>query len=273
NNITEAWLGGDHYKWRLMRACGVPESHITGDASDYEKFIVWCQTVPKIIGNPLYAWTHLELKRFFGVDLLINEENAEQIWNTVNAKLATDDFRRREIIKNSNVKVICTTDAPVDDLHYHQLLKSEEQAFKVLPAFRPDKALNLEKPEFSDWVHKLADVSGQEISSYSQLIDALKARIDYFHENGGRLSDHALDILRYQETDEENLETIFQKAMRQEALTETEIDAYRTETLSRLIQFYHAKDWTMQLHIHAYRDCNQRMFNQLGPDTGYDGLN
>jgi len=273
NNITEAWLGGDHYKWRLMRACGVPESHITGDASDYEKFIVWCQTVPKIIGNPLYAWTHLELKRFFGVDLLINEENADQIWNTVNAKLATDDFRRREIIKNSNVKVICTTDDPVDDLHYHQLLKSEEQAFKVLPAFRPDKALNLEKPEFSDWVHKLADVSGQEISSYSQLIDALKARIDYFHENGGRLSDHALDILRYQETDEENLETIFQKAMRQEALTETEIDAYRTETLSRLIQFYHAKDWTMQLHIHAYRDCNQRMFNQLGPDTGYDGLN
>lgn len=273
SNITEAWLGGDHYKWRLMRACGVPESHITGDASDYEKFVAWCQTVPKVIGNPLYAWTHLELKRFFGVDLLINEENADQIWNTVNAKLATDNFRRREIIKNSNVKVICTTDDPIDDLHYHQLLKNEEQAFKVLPAFRPDKALNLEKPEFSDWVDKLADVSGQEISSYPQLIKALEARIDYFHENGGRLSDHALDILRYQEADEDELETIFQKAMRQEALTEIEIDAYRTETLSRLIQFYHAKEWTMQLHIHAYRNCNQRMFDQLGPDTGYDGLN
>ena len=165
-NITEAWLGGDHYKWRLMRACGVPESHITGDASDYDKFLAWCQTMPKTIGNPLYTWTHLELKRFFGVDLVINEKNAPEIWERANAKLATADFCRREIIKNSNVKVICTTDDPIDDLAYHQRLAKEEVAFKVLPTFRPDKALNLDKPDFEQWVTQLGEVYGTPIDSY-----------------------------------------------------------------------------------------------------------
>ena len=140
-NITEAWLGGDHYKWRLMRSCGVPEERITGSASDFDKFMAWCQTVPKIIGNPLYSWTHLELKRFFGIDLLVNEQNAQEIWDRANEKLAQADFRRREIIFNSNVKVICTTDDPVDDLAYHKKLAQEENRFKVLPTFRPDKAL------------------------------------------------------------------------------------------------------------------------------------
>lgn len=272
-NITEAWLGGDHYKWRLLRACGVPESHITGDASDYDKFIAWCQTVPKLIGNPLYSWTHLELKRFFGVDLMINEENATEIWNTVNEKLASPEFTRRNIIKNSHVKVVCTTDDPADDLHFHELLKDEEKDFKVLPAFRPDKALNLNKPDFGAWIKRLSEACGHEVSTYAELIAALGDRIDYFHEHGGRLSDHALDVLRYREASEDELETIFQKAVKNETLTDAEIDAYRTETLSRLIQFYHDKDWTMQLHIHAYRDCNTAMFEQLGADTGYDGLN
>lgn len=272
-NITAAWLYGDHYKWRLMRACGVPESHITGDASDYDKFAVWCETVPKIIGNPLYTWTHLELKRFFGIDLLVNKENAEKIWQLANEKLATDSFKRREIISSSNVKVVCTTDDPSDDLSYHKLLAQEETRFKVLPSFRPDKALNINQAGFSTWIARLAEASEQPVTTYEELIAALGSRVDYFHELGGRLSDHALDILRYEEADSDTLEVIFQKGLAGRALTEKEVDAYRTETLTRLIHFYHKYNWTMQLHIHAYRNCNSRMQAKLGPDTGYDGIN
>lgn len=272
-NITDAWLKGDHYKWRLMRANGIPESHITGSASDYEKFFAWCQTVPKIIGNPLYTWTHLELKRFFGVDLIINEENALSIWEAVNEKLATSAFSRRAIIRNSNVKVICTTDDPTDDLMFHQKLAIDESDFKVLPTFRPDKALNIDAPGFNEWINQLEVVVEMPLTSYEQLIIALEQRIDYFHQLGGRLSDHALDILKYYEADDQQLNEIFLKARNNEELSEFEIFAYRTETLTRLIHFYHEKQWTMQLHIHAYRNANERMFNQLGPDTGYDGLN
>ncbi|WP_086349004.1 glucuronate isomerase [Candidatus Enterococcus clewellii] len=272
-NITAAWLYGDHYKWRLMRACGVPESHITGDASDYDKFAVWCETVPKIIGNPLYTWTHLELKRFFGIDLLVNKENTEKIWQLANEKLAADSFKRREIISSSNVKVVCTTDDPADDLSYHKLLAQEESRFKVLPSFRPDKALNINQADFSAWISRLADACEQPVTTYEELIAALGSRVDYFHELGGRLSDHALDILRYEKADSDTLEVIFQKGLAGHALTEKEVDAYRTETLTRLIHFYHKYNWTMQLHIHAYRNCNGRMQAQLGPDTGYDGIN
>ncbi len=272
-NITEAWLGGDHYKWRLMRACGVPEEKITGTASDYEKFLAWCQTVPKIIGNPLYTWTHLELKRFFGIDLLVNEHNAPTIWEQANKRLATPEFKRREIAKNAQVKVICTTDDPTDDLHYHRLLAEEEKELHVLPSFRPDKALNIEKDGFGHWVISLAEMSGLPITNYVQFIEALGQRIDYFHQHGCRLSDHALDTLHYAEATEAELEEIFQKALRGTSLKQKEIDAYRTETLSRLFHFYHDYQWTMQLHIHAYRNCNTRMFETLGPDTGYDGIN
>ena len=272
-NITAAWLGGDHYKWRLMRACGVPEEKITGNASDYEKFLAWCETVPKIIGNPLYTWSHLELKRFFGIDLLINAENAPEIWEKTNAKLATEPFKKRELIKNSQVKVVCTTDDPADDLSYHQLLAQEEPDFKVLPSFRPDKALNIDKAGFKEWLDLLSKAANQPVSSYEQLISALEQRVVFFHQTGGRLSDHALDILRYEEADEAQLEEIFQKAVAGQPLTDKEVNAYRTETLVRLIRMYHERQWTMQLHIHAYRNCNSAMFDQLGPDTGYDGIN
>lgn len=272
-NLTEAWLAGDHYKWRLMRANGVPESYITGNASDYDKFLAWARTVPKTIGNPLYTWTHLELKRFFGIDLLLNEENAPLIWDLANEKLTTDDFKRRNIITNSNVKVVCTTDDPIDDLHYHQLLKDEEQHFQVLPSFRPDKALNIDQNGFIEWIEKLSTQSQVSVTSYQGLIDALKTRVAYFHQMGGRLSDHALDILTHEEADEKTLEAIFQKRLKNGALSSYEISAYRTETLSRLIGFYHAHNWTMQLHIHAYRNTNSALFDQIGPDTGYDGVN
>jgi len=272
-NLTEAWLAGDHYKWRLMRANGIPESHITGDASDYDKFLAWARTVPKTIGNPLYSWTHLELKRFFQIDLLLNEENAPIIWDMANEKLASSSFKRRNIIINSNVKVVCTTDDPTDDLHYHQLLKKEEKQFQVLPSYRPDKALNIEQPGFIDWIEKLSSSTNEEISSYPSFINALEKRVIFFHQLGGRLSDHALDILSYDEADDITLESIFQKRLRNEQLTPYEISAFRTETLSRLISFYYDHGWTMQLHIHAYRNCNTNMFNKLGPDTGYDGVN
>ena len=273
SNLTEAWLGGDHYKWRLMRACGVPEEKITGNASDFEKFLAWCQTVPKIIGNPLYSWSHLELKRFFGIDLLINEENAEKIWTQANEILAAPDFRRREIAKKSNVEVICTTDDPADDLHYHQLLAQEEPDLKVLPSFRPDKALNIEKEGFNAWVTLLEEAADQTITTYQELIEVLGQRIEYFHQHGCRVSDHALDTLRYKEADETVLEEIFQKARANKLLSSDEIDAYRTETLIHLTHFYHSHNWTMQLHIHAYRNCNTQMLEKLGPDTGYDGMN
>lgn len=272
-NLTEAWLSGDHYKWRLMRACGVPEEKITGHASDYEKFYAWCQTVPKIIGNPLYTWTHLELKRFFQIDLLINEENALNIWEQANKRLAEPAFRRREMAKNAKVTVICTTDDPIDELVYHELLAKKEPDLKVLPAFRPDAALNLTHEGFSEWLSKLSHVIGKPIADYTSLITALSQRIDYFHQHGCRLSDHGLDRLSYHTASENELEQIFQKALTKETLTQTEIDAYRTETLNRLITLYHAHGWTMQLHLHAYRNCNTQAFTRLGPDTGYDGIN
>ncbi len=272
-NLTEAWLSGDHYKWRLMRACGVPEEKITGHASDYEKFYAWCQTVPKIIGNPLYTWTHLELKRFFQIDLLINEENALNIWEQANKRLAEPAFRRREMAKNAKVTVICTTDDPIDELVYHELLAKEEPDLKVLPAFRPDAALNLTHEGFSEWLSKLSHVIGKPIADYTSLITALSQRIDYFHQHGCRLSNHGLDRLSYHTASENELEQIFQKALTKETLTQTEIDAYRTETLNRLITLYHAHGWTMQLHLHAYRNCNTQAFTRLGPDTGYDGIN
>lgn len=271
-NITEAWLGGDHYKWRLMRACGVEESLITGDAADYDKFIAWCQTVPKIIGNPLYVWTHLELKRFFGVDLLINEENAPEIWQIVNQKLQSKNFSRREIIAHSNVQLICTTDDPTDSLAFHRKLADEESRFRVLPTFRPDKALNIQQNGFNDYIDRLGTVVGHAITSYDSLLAALDDRIAFFHQMNCRLSDHALDHVQYQESSE-SPQTIFEKALNQEPITVEEAAIYRSSLLLHLFEQYRLHGWTMQLHLHAYRNANTKMLEQLGPDTGYDGIN
>ncbi|OJG83373.1 uronate isomerase [Enterococcus ratti] len=205
--------------------------------------------------------------------MLVNEENAQEIWEQANQILAKPEFRRREIAKNAHVKVICTTDDPIDDLHYHQLLAETEKELCVFPSFRPDKALNIEKTGFKEWVTILAEAIEQPITTYAQFIAALGKRIVYFHQNGCRISDHALDTLRYVAADDEQLEAIFQKALTKTSLAQIEIDAYRTETLIRLFQFYHAYNWTMQLHIHAYRNCNTGMFEKLGPDAGYDGIN
>lgn len=273
-NLTEAWLAGDHYKWRLMRANGVPESHITGDASDYDKFLAWARTLPKAVGNPLYSWTHLELRRFFGINEPLNEASAPAIWEEVNRKLAEPAYTRRSLIRNSNVTIICTTDDPADSLEYHRLLRESEQAFQVFPTFRPDKALNIDAEGFSAYLERLAAAAGQPISTYAELVEVLRGRVEFFHDNGCRLSDHALDVLRYQAAaDAAEVEHIFATRLQGAELTPEQITIYRTELLSALIGMYHDKNWTMQLHLHAFRNNNTPMFRQLGPDTGYDGIN
>ena len=271
--ITEAWLSGDHYKWRLMRACGVPEEAITGNASDYEKFLAWCQTVPKLVGNPLYSWTHLELKRFFEIDLPVTEENAETLWGLCNEKLQQKDFTRRALIARSNVEIVCTTDDPVDDLHYHHQLSQTEQRFRVLPTFRPDKALQIDHPNFLTYVTKLEKSVENAITTYDAFLTALRDRVTYFHQHHCRLSDHALDTLVYAADEQLSLEAIFAKALAGESLEENEVSFFKTNVLVELMKLYHEHGWTMQLHVHAYRNCNQRMFERLGPDTGYDGIN
>lgn len=273
-NITEAWLYGDHYKWRVMRAYGIEENYITGDASDYEKFIAWAKVVPMTIGNPLYHWTHLELQRFFGIYEVLNEKTAPYIWEKVNNLLAKDEFRAMGLIKKSNVEVICTTDDPIDSLEYHIKLK-ENKDFntKVLPTFRPDKALNINKSDFKEWISKLEKVCSHSIDNYDSLLQALKARAWFFNTIGCKISDHGLDYFPYLEASKEEVCNIFSKAMKGEAVTFEEEEKYKTYTLRFLGQVYSELGWAMQLHMNVIRNSNTRMYAKIGPDAGYDSIN
>ncbi|WP_090551578.1 glucuronate isomerase [Natronincola ferrireducens] len=273
-NITDVWLGGDHYKWRAMRSNGIEEKYITGDASDYEKFMAWAKTLSMCIGNPLYHWTHLELQRYFGIYDILNESTADDIWNKCNELIVRDDFTAKELIKKSNVKVICTTDDPIDDLNYHIAIKDDETfGVKVLPTFRPDKGLNVEKKGFYQWLESLQAVSGVNVIDYTTYLQALQQRIDFFHEVGCRVSDHALDTVVYQAGSLEEVETIFLKVLAKESTTQEELHKLKTYTLKFFAQNYSKYGWAMQLHIGALRNNNTRMFQYLGPDTGYDSIN
>ncbi|MGD7060041.1 glucuronate isomerase [Bacillus altitudinis] len=272
-NITEAWLYGDHYKWRAMRANGIPETHITGDASDYEKFLAWAKTVPMTIGNPLYHWTHLELRRYFDVEELLNEDSADIIWKKVNDQLQGDGFGARDFIVKSNVETVVTTDDPVDSLIYHQQLREEGFSVQVLPGFRPDKALDITNDLFIEYVHHLAEVSSIQIESYQDFIKALHMRIDFFHEQGCLISDHAINEMTYEDTTEEEAAIIFHKRISGHPLTEKEKVQFKTHTFMELGQAYGQRGWAMQLHINALRNNNSKMFELLGPDTGYDAMN
>lgn len=271
-NLTQAWLYGDHYKWRLMRANGVDENLITGDASDYDKFYAWAQTLPSIIGNPLYAWTHLELKRFFGIDKILNEDSAKEIYDEVNEKLATAEYSRRSIIKNAGVKLVVTTDDPIDNLEYHDMLLEEDLGFQVKPAFRPDACFNIDAKSYVTWFEKLQNVIGKEIRNFKEYQDALAQRVEFFNTKGCVLSDHGLDSLVYIDATQEELDLIFNKAIKGETLSSKEVNQFKTSMLNFLISCYHKHGWTMQLHLKAVRNANQRMFKQLGPDTGYDSI-
>lgn len=272
-NITEVWLGGDHYKWRAMRASGVAEKYITGDAPDKEKFMKWAETMTKCIGNPLYHWTHQELRTFFGIDKLLSPDTAEEIWETCNALLQQDDFTARSFITRSNVKVLCTTDDPVDTLEYHQALANDKTfGVKVLPAFRPDKSFNIEKEGFAAYVMKLGGVVGKDIASVSDLLAALGQRIEFFHAVGCRISDHALDPIVFEEGTVQEVDEAFHKALRGETLAETEIKKFKTCVLLYLGKQYARLGWAMQLHMGTIRNNSTRMMRLIGPDTGYDSM-
>ncbi len=271
--LADIWLDGDHYKWRLMRANGVEEKYITGDADPYEKFLAWARTVPKAIGNPVYTWTHLELQRYFNIYIALNEETAPEIWETVNSQLNREGFGVRNLIESSNVKVICTTDDPVDSLEYHQLIKESEFETAVLPSFRPDKGLELNRDGYETWVDRLAISSGVTIDTYEDFLSALEDRVRFFHEVGGRVSDHALDEVLYQETTLEEVKGIFKKAIQGEKVSTEEEAKYKSRTLTYLGKLYAEHNWVMQFHISAQRNNNSRMFDQLGQDTGYDSMN
>lgn len=272
-NITEIWLGGDHYKWRAMRANGVEEKYITGEASDREKFFKWAETMPQCLGNPLYHWTHLELKRYFGIDELLSPETAKAIWARCNELLQKDEFRARGLIERSNVKVICTTDDPTDTLEYHLTL-AEDKSFpvKVFPAFRPDKSFNLDKPGFNAWIAKLEAVVGKKINTLAALLAALHERIEFFHSVGCRVSDHALDPIVYSQSNEEEATAILQKALAGQKVTSAEVAKFKTQVLLFLGKEYAKKGWVMQLHLSSIRNNSTRMFKLLGPDTGYDAM-
>ena len=271
--ITEAWLGGDHYKWRMMRNAGVDERYITGDASDWEKFLAYAKVLPRAIGNPLYHWTHLELKRYFGCDLLINEENARAIYDWCNAKLQEPDMSVRGIIKKSNVTLICTTDDPVDDLHWHEAIAADPTCeVKVLPAWRPDKAVNIDKPGFAAYVKKLGEVSGYAVDDINGLRAALKSRLDFFGKMGCVASDHGLDYVPYAPASDEEVNEVFQRAMAGGEVSTCDAAKYITAMLTFLGREYAERGWVMQIHYSALRNPNERMFKQLGPDTGFDSM-
>ncbi|WP_173477256.1 glucuronate isomerase [Paenibacillus pinihumi] len=276
SNITEAWLYGDHYKWRALRANGVPEKYVTGGdgASDYERFVEWAKTVPNTIGNPLYHWSHLELRRFFDIDELLNEQNAAVIWEKANEKLNGNGFRARDLIVKSNVKVICTTDDPVDSLEYHVKIKDiEDFDVQVLPSFRPDKVLEINRGGFRDWVEQLEQAAEMAIPDYDTLLAALESRVEYFHRAGCRVSDHALDYVPYKEVTKDEAAAIFARALKGEQVSPDEEKQYKTYTLIFLGKLYARHDWAMQYHINAARNNSLRQFNLLGPDRGFDSVN
>ncbi len=273
-NIAQVWLGGDHYKWRQMRTNGVDEKYITGDAGDREKFQEWAKILPRLIGNPLYIWSHLELRYYFGYQGHLNADTAEEVWNLCNEKLQKDDLTVRGLIKKSNVRLICTTDDPVDTLEWHEKIAADETFdVQVLPAWRPDKAMNIEKSDFTDYMKKLSDVSGIAITDFASLKKALANRMDYFAAHGCSVSDHGLEYVMYESVTEEEADAIFKKALAGSVLSPTEQIRYKTAFMLAVAKEYHRRNWVMQLHYGAKRDNNGFMFKKLGPDTGFDCIN
>ena len=258
----DLFLGGDHYKWRQMRTNGVPEECITGDVDGFEKWMKWAETLPMLIGNPLYHWTHLELKRYFDIDETLKPENAKQIWDKCNALLARDDFRAQELIKRSKVEVICTTDDPADTLEYHEQLASFST--KILPTFRPDKAVEIGKDTFMPYIEMIG------VKTYEELLAWLSARIKFFDEHGCRLSDHALEAVPFALGDPKE---VFEKKMNGKEISEHEADVFKTAVLKHCASEYVKYDWAMQLHIGALRNNNTKMYKKLGADTGFDSIN
>lgn len=273
DNLTQIWLYGDHYKWRAMRSNGVDEKYITGNASDYEKFLAFVETIEYCFGNPLYHWSHLELKRFFGIDEIINRKNAEVIWNKANELLRTPEFTTKNLIKRANVTALCTTDDPIDSLEYHlEIAQDKEFGVKVLPTYRPDKAMGIEKAGYVDYIEKLAEVSRVKIVSFKTFVEALKQRIKFFVERGCLVTDLSLEEPFFNIVNEEEIERIFQKALTRVELTLKEKEAYKTMLFIELGREYKKYNLGMQIHMGALRNNNSRMFDKLGADIGMDSI-
>ena len=274
DNIAQVWLGADHYKWRQMRSNGVEEKYITGDASDREKFQKWAETLEMAIGNPLYHWSHLELQRYFGYEGHLCGETAQEVWDLCNEKLKEENMSARGLIKQSNVQIVCTTDDPVDTLEWHIKLKEDETFdVQVKPTWRPDKAVNIDKPDYLDYLAKLEAAAEMEIKTYDALVEALYKRMDFFNEVGCCVSDHGLDYVMYRPYNKEEVDAIFERRLNGEELTSEEALKFKTALLVALGKNYNRLNWVVQLHYGVRRDLNRKIFNALGPDAGIDSIN
>jgi glucuronate isomerase len=270
-NLFEIWLEDDHYKWRAMRANAIPESWVTGDATPYEKFLGWARTVPFTLRNPLYHWTHLELRRYFGITDLLNEHTAQSIWNRANERLQSNELTAQGILKKFHVRAVCTTDDPCDDLAHHRTVAASATAFRMYPTFRPDNALLVHQPAaFNAWVSRLEKSSGKSISSLRDFLDALKQRHDFFHANGGRLSDHGLAYCHATPCTEPQAAAIFAKTRSGAAASESEHEQFASFVMLFFGRLDAEKGWTKQLHLGALRNVNSRATQLLGPNAGYD---
>ena len=272
-NITQIWLYGDHYKWRAMRTNGVDERYCTGNASDWEKFEKWAETVPHTIRNPLFHWTHLELKKFFGIEKILSPETAKEIWDECNIKLQTPEYSVRGIIRMANVHTICTTDDPVDSLEYHHQIKESGFEVAVLPAWRPDKAMAVENVKgFNQYIDKLAEVAGSKISDFKSLLSALDKRHQFFHENGCRLSDHGIETFYAEDYNDTEIENIYVKIRSGAELNNDEILKFKSAMLYEFGIMDHSRGWTQQYHYGVIRNNSSRLFEKLGPDVGFDSI-
>jgi glucuronate isomerase len=272
-NITQLWLSGDHYKWRALRANGISEEYITGNKSDYEKFKKWAETVPYTVGNPLFQWTYFELRHYFGIQDHLTLETADAIWEKCNALLQQEEFSARNLIKRSNVKALCTTDDPVDSLEYHQKIKADKTFdVKVLPTFRPDMALEIGHENFQKWMNKLGDITGITIHTLEDFLEALKHRIQDFHEVGCRLSDHGLPEHFYMESNQAEIDNIFNKRFDMQTISVEEQIKFRSAILIYLGKEYAQHGWAMQIHLGAIRNTSTRMLRSIGVNTGFDTI-
>jgi len=274
SDITELWLGGDHYKWRALRGNGISENLITGDASSWEKFQAWAATMPYTMRNPLYHWTHLELSRVFGIDKILSPATAREIFDECNVKLRTPEFSGQNLIKRFNVEALCTTDDPADDLQYHKAIKDNPFGTQVLPTWRPDKAMAVENPDsYIEYIVKLGAASGVYILHYDDLIFALQKRHDFFEEMGCKLSDHGIDTFYSADYDDEEIDQIFKKVLMGVRPEEEEITKFKSALLHDLAVMDAQSDWVQQFHMGPIRNNNTKMYNLIGPDTGYDAIN
>lgn len=273
HSITEVWLGGDHYKWRALRGNGVSEDYITGDRPDREKFLKWAETVPYTMRNPLYHWTHLELARVFGIGDVLNPSSAESIYDRCNEMLSTEEFRAQALMKRFKVETVCTTDDPTDSLEWHRQIAEHPFGVKVLPTWRPDKVMGVENPAaYAEYISRLSEVSGVEITGYQELLDALRRRHDFFARMGCRLSDHGLDTFYAQECPREEADRIFRRTLEGKIPSAEETAKFKSAILFDLAAMDCESGWTQQFHIGPIRNNNRRMFEKLGPDTGFDAI-